>query len=533
MSTMFDILVIGGGAAGLTVAAGASQLGARVALVEREPALGGDCLHFGCVPSKTLIATANARHTMLHAEAYGLPALSIPPVDFRTVRDRILRVQSEIQEHDSVERFTKLGADVVFGAAQFIDSHTVMVGEKTLRAKRIVIATGSSAAVPPIAGLADVPYLTNRDIFALTAVPHSLVVLGGGAIAVEMAQAFARLGSKVTLIQRGHSLLSKEDSDMAAIVTGALRADGVNVITGAQITGVVRSGDSVCLPDDSSCVTQRDNNVSRHESVAESNLREMQVGSTLSDSTPPSDTLFQDKLHSIRVLLTDARGEPQTVAGDALLVALGRAPHVHGLNLEKAGVVYSARGIPVDSRMRTSVPHIYAAGDVTGAWQFTHAAGYEGSVVVANAVLRLPRKARYEWMPQCVYTSPELASIGLNERRAAEQGIAVDVQLSHFIDNDRAKAEGSTQGMMKILFRKGTKKVLGVQVVGQGAGELVSAWSVALNGGVGLSTWAGSVMPYPTRSEISKRIAGNVLGKMLFSVPVKIALRVLFGYGKR
>lgn len=470
-----DLLVLGGGAAGLTVAAGAARLGARVLLADRGPTLGGDCLHHGCVPSKTLIATARARHVMGRAAHFGLPAVEMPPVDFARVAGRIASVQAVIQKHDSVERFSDLGVEVRFGDATFVDEHTVALDGRRVTAARIVIATGSTPQVPALPGLATVPYLTNRDLFRLEKLPASLLILGGGPIAVEMAQAFARLGSSVVLVQRGASILSREDADMAAIVHAALEADGVRILTGATVAEVRPSGAGVAL----------------HLLVGEDRVQ---------------------------------------VEGEHLLLALGRAPGIKGLDLDSAGVVHDAGGVGVDARMRTSQRHIYAAGDVTGAWQFTHAAGYEGSIVVANAVLRLPRKADYARMPWCTFTDPEIASVGLNERRAAESGIEVDVHTEDFSGNDRALAEGCAEGRLKLLLARGGQRVLGVQIVGPHAGELLNGWCMALGGRVGLTTLAGSVMPYPTLGEISRRVAGNVVSAALFSDKVRNVLCTLFRY---
>lgn len=480
-----DLLVIGGGAAGLTVAAGAARLAAKVVLVEREPQLGGDCLHYGCVPSKALLATAHTRQRMLQAEAYGLPPVEVPPVSFPAVAARIRQVQAVIQQHDSVERFTGLGADVRFGDARFCDPHTVEVDGKRISAARIVIATGSSAAIPPVEGLAGlgatagqgVPYLTNRDIFSLAELPDALVILGGGPVAVEMAQAFARLGSRVTLIQRGAEILSRDDPDMAQVVRQSLERDGVRVLCGMGVRAVKR--------------------------------------------TPSGGVL---------VGITDGAGVARMIEGDKLLVVLGRAPNVAGLGLDAAGVTHSPKGIAVDARMRTSQPHIYAAGDVTGAYQFTHAAGHEGSTVVANAVLRLPRKASYRWMPWCTYTEPELAGMGLNERAAHEQGVDVTVHTEAFAHNDRALAESSPEGRIKLVLARDSSKVLGVQIVGPHAGDLLNTWVVALNGGVKLTTLAGAVMPYPTLGEISRRAAGSIVSEPLFSDNVRSVLCTLFRY---
>ncbi|MBU1229480.1 MAG: FAD-dependent oxidoreductase [Proteobacteria bacterium] len=469
----FDIGVIGGGAAGLSVAAGAARLGARTLLVEREPQLGGDCLHYGCVPSKTLLGTARARHVMARAEAYGLPALNLPPVDFLGVRRRIQAVISDIQRHDSVERFCGLGAEVRFGAARFVDEHVAEVDGARVSAARWVLATGSRAQVPPIPGLAQTPHLTNREIFSLDRLPERLVVLGGGPVAVELAQAFRRLGAEVDVVQRGSRILSRDDADMAAVVQRGLEAEGVRFHLSAALTGVAREGGAA-------------------------------------------------------VVRFDQAGAARSVCGDALLVALGRSPNVDGLGLDQAGVDFTARGVEVDARLRTSQRHIFACGDVTGQYQFTHAAGYEAGIVVANAVFRLPRKADYRWLPWCTYTEPGLGSIGLNEGLARKAGQEYRVITERFADNDKARAEGEAEGMLKLLLGADGKP-LGVQIAGAGAGELLGEWAAVLAGKVSLTALAGITHPYPTRGETAKALAGRIVGERLFSPTVQKALHYVFG----
>ncbi|MDR3640634.1 MAG: FAD-dependent oxidoreductase [Humidesulfovibrio sp.] len=469
----YDIAIIGGGAGGLSVAAGTARLGARTLLLEREAHLGGDCLFYGCVPSKTLIATAKARHVMARAEAYGLPSVDPPPVDFARVRARIQAVIADIRGQDSIERFCGLGAEVRFGAARFVDEHVAEVDGKRVSAAKWVIATGSRAQIPPISGLADTPHLTNREIFSLDRLPERLLILGGGPIAVELAQAFRRLGSQVDVIQRGKRILSRDDADMAAEVQRGLAAEGVRFHLGAALQSV-------------------------------------------RGASGRAEVLFEQ----------DGRGV--TLSGDALLVALGRAPNVSDLGLENAGVAYTSKGIAVDARMRTSRPHIFACGDVTGAYQFTHAAGYEAGIIVANAVFRLPRKADYTRLPWCTYTEPGLAHIGLNEDMATRAGRAYRVVTEAFADNDRARAEGETGGWLKLLLGEDGQP-LGVQIVGQGAGELLGEWAAVLGGKVSLATLAGIVHPYPTRAEMAKAVAGRVVAEKLFSPVVQKALHYAFG----
>lgn len=473
----YDIGVIGGGAAGLTVASGASQLGAKTVLIERSPKLGGDCLHTGCVPSKTLIRTAAVRHEMRNAARYGLPGMELPPVDMGAVNGRIREVIEAIQVHDSEERFCSLGVKVLFGEASFEDDHVVDCSGTRVSAKYWVLATGSAPSAPPVDGLADVPYLTNEALFSLDRLPSSLAVIGGGPIGCEMAQAFARLGSEVTILQRNRQLLPAEDEDMAGIVRAALESEGIRVETGAAPASVRNVPGGVEID----CV--RD-------------------------------------------------GEPFTVRAEKLLVAAGRAARVAGLNLENCGVEYDARGVKVDGRLRTSQKHIFAAGDVLGRHRFTHAAGYEGSIVISNVIFRLPRKTDYTWLPWCTYTDPELASVGMNEKRASEAGEEYSVWAEPFEDNDRARAEGDVRGKVKLILDR-REKPLGVQIAGPHAGDLAAQWVTALNSGVGVSSLASAVQPYPTLAEINKRVAGRVLSSKLFSDKVRKTLGFLFDYKGR
>jgi len=470
----YDLGVIGGGAAGLTAAAGGARLGAKVLLIEKGPALGGDCLHYGCVPSKTLIASANLRHRMLKASRWGLPDMELPPVDFSRITARIREVIEHIQLHDSPERFCSLGAKVEFGSPEFVDEHAVSLNGKTVSADRWIVATGSSPAIPDFPGLRQTPHLTNKTLFSLGELPESLLILGGGAMAVEMAQAFQRLGSSVTMVQRSDQLLSGEDPDMGALIRQRLESEGVAVITGAK---------------------------ARFASVSYG-LRH--VGYTL------------------------ASGEEAVASAKTLLIAMGRSPNVAGLKLEKAGVAYTEKGIPTDSRLRTTADNIFAAGDILGKWLFTHAAGYEGGIALTNAVARLPRKTDYALMPKAIYCEPELATVGLTEAAAAKAGIAVTKYIQRFEDNDRAQADGTPEGLVKMLI-DGREKVVGVQILGSRAGDLLCEWIAVLAGGVKLSALAQAVHPYPTLGEISKRVTGEFLAPKIFDGVAPKILKLVFG----
>jgi pyruvate/2-oxoglutarate dehydrogenase complex dihydrolipoamide dehydrogenase (E3) component len=469
----YDIGIIGGGSAGLTIAAGAAQFGAKTLLIDKDDKLGGDCLHYGCVPSKTLIKTAHVHHLMKNASSFGLPRHEIGPVDFRDVSYRIKSVIATIQKHDSVERFCGLGVKVQFGNVTFKNERTVSLNGKDITAKNWVIATGSSPAIPIVEGLEQTPYMTNRDIFYLDRLPKSMIVLGAGPISTEMAQAFCRLGTEVTVIQRSGQILGKEDRDMADAVMQTLVAEGVKYYLNTAIISVKDLGSE----------------------------------------------------REVRVKSKD--GTSEAIRAEAILVALGREPNLKGMGLENAGVQHDGKGLKLDSRMRTTQKHIFGAGDVTGTYQFTHAAGYEGGVVLTNAILHLPRKVDYTFLPWCTYTDPELASIGMNETVAKEAGLKYSIWTEEFRMNDRALAEGEGLGRIKLVLDE-KDKPLGVQILGLHAGELIGEWVAALNGGVKLSALAGAVHPYPTLGEINKRVVGNYFSGKIFSDKVKSTLQFFF-----
>ncbi|MEE9523886.1 MAG: FAD-dependent oxidoreductase [Thermodesulfovibrionales bacterium] len=473
----FDIGILGGGAAGLTVAAGSAQLGVKTLLVEKDEKLGGDCLHYGCVPSKTLIRTATVYHQIKNADKYGLPKVEAPNVDYSDIARRIQGVIDTIQVHDSPERFCKLGAQVEFGDPVFTDEHSINLKGKIYSAKSWVIATGSSPGIPSIEGLDRTPYITNKEIFSLDSLPKSMIVLGAGPIAIEMAQSFCRLGTDVTVVQRSGHILSKEDRDMADIVMEVLKKEGVKFYLDSKVLMVRDHG----------------------------NEREVQILS----------------------------GEGQiSLRGERIMIALGREANLKGLGIENIGVEVERKGLKVNNRLRTTQKHIYAAGDVTGANQFTHAAGYEGGVVITNAVFHLPRKVDYTYLPWCTYSEPELASIGMNEKRAKEAGLEYTVWTEEFKSNDRALAEGESTGKIKLILDS-EEKPLGVQILGLHGGELVSEWVAALSGKVKLSTLAAAVHPYPTLGEINKRVAGALLSKKLFSDKVRKGLKFFFNFKGR
>jgi pyruvate/2-oxoglutarate dehydrogenase complex dihydrolipoamide dehydrogenase (E3) component len=469
----FDIGILGGGSGGLTVAAGAAQLGAKTLLVDKEGKLGGDCLHYGCVPSKTLIMTSRVRHIMKRAGQFGLPEVEFPPVDFRNVAERIQHVIGIIQKHDSEERFCKLGVKVEFGESTFIDEHSLRLNGKNYSAKNWVIATGSSPSIPAIKGLDKTPFITNKQIFSLEELPKSMIIFGGGPIGTEMAQAFVRLGTRVTVVQRPDQILHKEDKDLADLVMNVLSSEGVTFYLKASV-----------------------------------------------EST-------QDLGSEREVVIRTAEGATVALRAETVLVAIGREANVGGLGLEHIGVDFDKKGIKVDDRMRTNHKHIYAIGDVNGKYQFTHAAGYEGGIVVSNAIFHFPRKADFTFLPWCTYTDPELANIGMNEAMAQAAGIEYSVWTEEFRANDRSLAEGEETGRIKMLLDE-KEKPIGVQILGPHAGELISEWVAVMNGKVKFSSLVSAIHPYPTLGEINKKVAGNFLSTKIFSEKMKKGLKFFF-----
>ncbi len=461
-----DVCVIGAGAAGLSVAAGAAQLGARTVLFERG-SMGGDCLNYGCVPSKALLAAAHAAYTRTHSTHLGIASAS-GPVDFAAVMRHVHAVIAQIAPHDSVERLEGLGVRVIRASAAFTGRDQLSGGGITVRARRSVIAAGSAPVLAPIEGLEGLGALTNETLFALTERPEHLLILGGGPIGVEMAQAFVRLGSRVTLFERA-ALLPRDTPEFAAMLRDQLRSEGVTVREHATVSALTRSGPS------------------------------------------------------ITVRCADG-GE---VRGSHLLVAAGRAPRLAGLGLERAGVAYGPEGITVDDRLRTTNRRIYALGDVLGRPQFTHTAGYQAGIVIRNALFRLPARVDYRALPWVTYTDPELAHVGLTEAQARERfGPTIQVVRSDFAENDRARAEGQTCGGIQVITdRRG--RILGVDLLGAHAGELIGLWALAITRRLKLAALTGVIFPYPTLGEISKASASAFFAPKLFSPGPRRLVRLL------
>ncbi|KAA2238262.1 dihydrolipoyl dehydrogenase family protein [Salinarimonas soli] len=468
-----DICVIGAGSAGLSVAAGAAQLGVSTVLIEGGR-MGGDCLNTGCVPSKALLAAAKAARRWRKDAAFGI-TFQPPVVDFAAVRRHVHAVIGAIAPNDSVERFEGLGVTVIKGYARFVGPQEVTVDGTRIRARRIVVATGSSAAVPPIPGLADVPYLTNETVFENGELPGHLIVVGGGPIGIEMAQAHRGLGSEVTVLEAG-GILARDDAELVALLREDLLADGITVREGARIARVERDGAGIAV-----------------------------------------------------VLATEA-GE-ERILGSHLLVAAGRRANVAGLDLEKAGIAYGPRGIEVDGRLITSNRRVFAIGDVAGGPQFTHVAGYHAGIVIRNALFRLPAKVDYRSLPWVTYTDPELAQAGLTEAAAREaHGDRIRVLRWPYHENDRAQAERETRGLIKVVTTA-SGRVLGASILGAHAGELIHVWVLAIGQGLNIKALAGMIAPYPTLGEIGKRAAGSYFTPKLFGAGTKRLVRVLSHLG--
>lgn len=454
-----DFCVIGAGSGGLSFAAGAVQMGASVVLLEVKK-MGGDCLNYGCIPSKALIAASKFGHESSRAKYFGW-SFSKPKVDFAKVHDHIHEVIKAIAPKDSVERFEKLGVQVILEQGHFIDDKTVETESHFIKAKRFVIATGSLPFVPPIEGLANVPYLTNETIFDLKELPKHLVVIGGGPIGIEMAQAFLRLGSHVTVLE-AFSALPKDDPEITEKLKGILISEGIDL----------------------------------NENVKVSSIEQMN--------------------QEIHIEYQTADGKRKTLNASHLIVATGRRPNIQNLNLDAAGIKFSPRGIAVNTHLQTSNPKVYAIGDCTGGYQFTHVAGYHAGLAIRNTIFGLRTKIETRAIPWVTYTDPELAHVGFMESQLQEKQITYKVLYMHFDENDRAQAEKRTDGMIKVsVSPKGY--VLGATILGVHAGELIYPWVMAIQNKLKLTAITTSIAPYPTLSDISKRTAGSFYTEKIFS----------------
>ena len=461
-----DVLIIGAGSGGLSVAAGAVQMGADVTLLEGHK-MGGDCLNYGCVPSKALIKTGKTAHAQQHSAQYGV-ANAAGAVDYAAAKDHVANVISQIAPVDSVERFEGLGVRVIREYGRFISDKEVQAGDTIITARRIVVATGSSPLVPPIPGLKDVPYETNETLFDLREKPDHLIIIGGGPIGIEMAQAHVRMGCKVTVIE-GSRALGKDDPELSEVVLQTLRDEGVAFEEGSDAAKVSGAAGAIT-------VETKDGRV---------------------------------------------------VKGSHLLMAVGRKSNIDRLDLDKAGVETTKAGIKVDDSLRSSNRRVYAIGDVAGGLQFTHVAGYHAGVVIRSILFGLPSKTKLHHIPWVTYAAPELAQVGLTEAQAREEhGDKLEVVRFRYNHNDRAIAERQTKGFIKVMVVKG--RPVGASIVGHQAGELITLWSLALVNNMKMSQIAAMVAPYPTISEINKRAAGAYFSPRLFeSALVKTVVRAV------
>jgi pyruvate/2-oxoglutarate dehydrogenase complex dihydrolipoamide dehydrogenase (E3) component len=467
-----DICVIGAGSAGLSVAAGAAAFGVPVVLIERGR-MGGECLNTGCVPSKALIAAAKHAHAVRKAAEFGVIA-GEPVIDFEKVQAHVRSVIDAIAPNDSVERFTAMGVKVIRADARFTGRDTVAAGEYVIRARRFVIATGSSTIIPPIPGLADVDYLTNETLFDLKSLPQHLLIIGAGPVGLEMAQAHRRLGAKVTVVDAGRAL-AKEDPELAGIVLGQLRGEGIDIFEHSRVLSVERTATGLRLH----CETQ--------------------TGLV-------------------------------TIDGSALLVATGKKGNTFGLGLEAAGIAVTATGIAVDRSLRTQNRRVYAIGDVAGGLQFTHAANYHASLVLREILFRLPAREKRDVVPRATFTDPEIAFVGLDEQEARRRHGRVEILRWPYAENDRAQAERATGGLIKIITGK-RGKILGVGIAGAGAAEMITMWSVMVSNGQRLCHVRNVIVPYPTMTEIGKRAVIAYYTPLTRAPFVRAIIRLLRRFG--
>jgi len=449
----YNLVVLGGGTAGLVAAAGAAGMGAKVALVERH-LLGGDCLNVGCVPSKAIIRSGHAAYDVRTADRFGVHITGEVKVDFARVMERMRGIRAGISPHDSAKRFSEhYGIDVYFGAARFSGRDTVEVDGTTLRFAKAVIATGARAAVPPIPGLADAGFLTNHNVFNLIEQPSRLAVVGGGPIGCELAQTFARLGTEVTIIEMADQFLQREDRDAAEVLKSSLESDGVSVLLSTSLQKVETTADG-------------------------------------------------------KVLVLEGPEGPQRLTVDEILVGVGRTPNVEGLDLEAAGVAFDRFGVRVDDFLRTSNRKIFASGDISLPYKFTHTADAASRAVIQNALFPGPKKRVSKLtIPWCTFTDPEIAHVGMYAEQAEDQGLAVETYRVEMADVDRAIAEGEGDGFLKVHCKKGTDKIVGATIVARHAGEMISEITTAMVAGMGLGSFSGVIHPYPTRAEAIRKAA--------------------------
>jgi pyruvate/2-oxoglutarate dehydrogenase complex dihydrolipoamide dehydrogenase (E3) component len=452
-ASCYNLVVIGAGTAGLICAAGAAGLGAKVAIIERH-LMGGDCLNVGCVPSKGMISASRVFHSARNSSQFGVfnPSSS-PDFDFGVAMERMRRLRADISHHDSARRFRdELGVDVFFGQGSFSSPETVEVAGKTLRFNKAAVCTGARASAPSIPGLDEAGYLTSETVFTLTELPPRMAVIGAGPIGCEMAQSFARFGSRVTLIELGSRILGREDSDAARILHDTFVRDGIDLQLGVNINGVEKSGCG-------------------------------------------------------RILHIERDGKRIDVTVDAILAGVGRTPNLDELRLEKAGIKFDRSGVAVNDMLQTSNPNVYAAGDICTPFKFTHIADSMARCLIANALFMGRQKVSSFIIPWCTYTDPEIAHVGMYERDAKEKGIELTTFTAPLSDIDRAVLDGEAEGFARVHLRRGTDKILGATIVARHAGEMISEFSLAITNGLGISAIGKTIHPYPTQAEVVKRLA--------------------------
>jgi pyruvate/2-oxoglutarate dehydrogenase complex dihydrolipoamide dehydrogenase (E3) component len=473
----YNLVVVGAGTAGLICAAGAAGLGARVALIERN-LMGGDCLNVGCVPSKGVIRASRAVHNAANSSDFGVPVSRPSGSEFSTAMQRMRRLRSSISHHDSARRFRdELGVDVFIGEGRFTAPDCIEVGATQLLFRKAAVCTGARATAPPIPGLAETGYLTNESVFSLTELPGRLAVIGAGPIGCELAQAFARFGSRVTLVDQAAQILGREDRDAAEVLQKAFVREGIELRLGVRILGAEQRGGE-------------------------------------------------------KILHLEDKGQLVEIASDAILVGAGRTPNLDGLGLDAAGVAFTRSGVTVNDRLQTSNPDVYAAGDICSSYKFTHTADAQARILIANALFMGRQKTSALTIPWCTYTDPEIAHVGMYEADAQAMGIETTTLTVALTDVDRAVLDGETAGFARVHLRKGTDRILGATIVARHAGEMINELSLAITNGLGLGAIAKTIHPYPTQAEVVKKL-GDMYNKTRLTPLVKRILGAWLNWQRR